>query len=60
MSRKNDITNIKVKDAEIGVLRVGEIDYISLTDLAKYTNPEKPSDCKDNLEHDEKNRRYGL
>ncbi|MBR3252554.1 KilA-N domain-containing protein [Candidatus Saccharibacteria bacterium] len=44
MSRKNDITNIKVKDAEIGIMRVGEVDYISLTDLAKYTNPEKPSD----------------
>lgn len=35
MPRKNDITNIKVKNAEIGIMRVGEVDYISLTDLAK-------------------------
>ena len=42
MSRKNDVMNIKVKDAEIGIMRVGEVDYISLTDLAKYSNPEKP------------------
>ncbi len=43
MPKNNDITNIKVKDAEIGILRVGEVDYISLTDLAKYSNPEKPA-----------------
>lgn len=43
MPRKNDITNIKVKNAEIGIMRVGEVDYISLTDLAKYTNLLDPS-----------------
>lgn len=40
---KNITTKITVKDNEIGVMRVGEVDYISLTDLAKYTNPFDPS-----------------
>lgn len=44
MPKINDITNIKVKNAEVGIMRVGDVDYISLTDLAKYSNPEKPSD----------------
>lgn len=44
MPKINEITNIKVKNAEVGIMRVGDIDYISLTDLAKYSNPEKPSD----------------
>ena len=26
------------------ILRVGDVDYISLTDLAKYQNPNEPSD----------------
>lgn len=43
MSSKTDITNIKVRQTEIGILRVGEVDYISLTDLAKYSNPDDPS-----------------
>ena len=43
MSRKNDVTNIKVKNTEIGVMRVREVDYISLTDLAKYANSLDPS-----------------
>ena len=29
-------TEIKVKDNLVRVMRVGNIDYISLTDLAKY------------------------
>ena len=37
-------TNITVNENQIGIMRVGEVDYISLTDLAKYSNPEKPSD----------------
>lgn len=42
---KNDITtNIKVKENLVGIMRVVDTDYISLTDLAKYANPEKPSD----------------
>lgn len=41
---KNKITtNITVNESQIGIMRVGEVDYISLTDLAKYSNPEKPS-----------------
>ena len=32
-----------VKDTQIGVIRVGNVDYISLTDLAKYQNENDPS-----------------
>lgn len=35
-------TNIDVKGNNIGVIRVGHVDYISLTDLARYANPEEP------------------
>ena len=34
---------MKVKDNLVRVLRVGDIDYISLTDLAKYQNEDDPS-----------------
>lgn len=37
------ITNLKVKDNEIRVMRVNKEDYISLTDLARYANAEEPS-----------------
>ena len=37
-------TDILVKDNKIGILRVGNVDYISLTDLAKYINKDEPSD----------------
>ena len=37
-------TEIKVKDTSIGIMRVGEIDYISLTDLAKFKNDRNPGD----------------
>ncbi len=42
---KKDIikTEIKVKDNLVKVMRVGNVDYISLTDLAKYQNNEDPS-----------------
>ena len=36
-------TEIKVKDNSVGIMRVGNIDYISLTDLAKYENQDDPS-----------------
>ena len=36
-------TEMKVKDSLVGVMRVGDVDYISLTDLAKYENPKDPS-----------------
>ena len=36
-------TEINVNNNKIGVLRIGDTDYISLTDLAKYSNPENPA-----------------
>ncbi len=36
-------TEINVNNNKIGILRVGDTDYISLTDLAKYSNPENPA-----------------
>ena len=36
-------TQMKVKDNLVGVMRVGNIDYISLTDLAKFKNNKNPS-----------------
>ena len=42
---KKDIvkTEIVVKETKVGVMRVGNINYISLTDLAKYQNSSDPS-----------------
>lgn len=42
---KNEIikTEMVVKDNVVGVMRVGNVDYISLTDLAKYQNANDPS-----------------
>ena len=34
---------ILVKENKIGILRVGEVDYISLTDMARYQNSSDPS-----------------
>ena len=36
-------TELKVKDNLVGIMRIGDVDYISLTDLAKYQNPIDPS-----------------
>ena len=36
-------TNINVNGDNIGVMRVNNVDYISLTDLARYINLEDPS-----------------
>ncbi len=36
-------TEIIVKENAIGVMREGDFDYISLTDLAKYSNTDDPS-----------------
>ena len=43
---KNNIikTKLNVKDNLITVTRIDNIDYISLTDLARYKNPENPGD----------------
>ena len=35
---------IIVKNNKIGIMKVGDVDYISLTDLARYKNPNDPSD----------------
>ena len=42
---KNNLikTEIDVKNNKIGIMRIGDVDYISLTDLAKYSNPENPA-----------------
>lgn len=42
---KNNIikTEIDVKNNKIGIMRIGDVDYISLTDLAKYSNPDNPA-----------------
>ena len=41
---KNNVikSELNVEDKKISVMRVGNIDYISLTDLARYANPEEP------------------
>lgn len=44
MKNKNLEVNLNVKDNLIGVMNVNGIDYISLTDLAKYKNPNNPAD----------------
>lgn len=36
-------TEIMVKENKVGILRVGNVNYVSLTDLAKYANSEDPS-----------------
>ena len=43
---KNDIIRIEmnVNENKIGVMRVGNVDYISLTDLARYKNSKNPAD----------------
>lgn len=43
MSKDLVKTEINVIDNKIGIMRVGDVDYISLTDLAKYQNAEDPS-----------------
>lgn len=37
-------TQMKVKNNLVSVIRVGNVDYISLTDLARYKNPIEPKD----------------
>ena len=42
---KNNIvtTEMIVKETKVGVMRVGDVNYISITDLAKYQNSSDPS-----------------
>ena len=43
--KKDLITSeIIVKENKVGILRVGNVNYISLTDLARYKNPLTPGD----------------
>ena len=41
---KNNLINLKVKDNLIGVMKVGNIEYISLTDIARYKNADVPNE----------------
>lgn len=34
---------INVKNNKVGIMRIRDVDYISLTDLAKYSNKDDPS-----------------
>ena len=43
MKNKSIVTEIVVKENKVGVLRVGNVNYISLTDMAKYQNSSDPS-----------------
>ena len=36
-------TEINVNNNKIGILRIGDADYISLIDLSKYSNSENPA-----------------
>ncbi len=42
---KNNLIQIEldVNNNKIRVMRINDVDYISLTDLAKYSNPENPA-----------------
>ena len=42
MNKDNIKTQITVKEQKINVLRIENKEYISLTDLARYANPEEP------------------
>ena len=44
MKKETIKTEIKVKDNWVSVMRIGDVDYISLTDLARYKNPLTPGD----------------
>ena len=43
----NNLINaeINVNNHIVGIIRVGNVEYISLTDLARYANLKDPSDC---------------
>jgi hypothetical protein len=48
MPSKNITTEIAVAENIVGVLRVGKVDYISLTDIARKRNPIEPKDVVKN------------
>ena len=41
MMKKDLVTEIIVKENKIGIMRVGNVNYISLTDLARYKDKER-------------------
>ncbi len=43
MKKENIITEMNVNNNKVSIMRVNNIDYISITDLAKYANEEDPS-----------------
>ena len=43
MEKDSIKTEIMVKETHVGVIRIGNVNYISLTDLAKYQNSSDPS-----------------
>ena len=43
MKKDEVTTEIIVKENKVGILRIGNVNYISLTDLAKYQNSSDPS-----------------
>jgi len=43
MKRQVTQTEINVDNNKVGVMRIDNVDYISITDLAKYANPDDPS-----------------
>ena len=43
MKKDSIVTELNVNNNKVGIIRVDNIDYISITDLAKYANPDDPS-----------------
>lgn len=44
MTKTQITTVMNVKENEVRIMRIDNEDYISLTDLARYKNPNNPSD----------------
>ena len=44
MNKTQITTVMNVNENEVRVMRIDDEDYISLTDLARYKNPDDPSD----------------
>lgn len=43
MKKNSVVTELNVNNSIIGIMRINNIDYISITDLAKYANADDPS-----------------
>lgn len=43
MKNSSIITEMNVNNNKVSIMRVNNVDYISITDLAKYANPDDPS-----------------